>query len=86
MAFDIKNLTRTSADIVEGAVKRYDYLSTDTVTSAGYFPADCGLKAGDIVTKVAITKNSSGVITAEAQTAYYIVVSTAGVLTATAFA
>lgn len=84
MAFDIKNLTRTSADIVEGAIKRYDYLSTDTITTAGYFPADCGLKAGDIVTKVAITKNSSGVITAEAQTPYYIVVSS-GVLTATSF-
>lgn len=83
MAFDIKKLTRTSSDIVEGAIKRYDYLSSDTITGAGYFPADCGLKAGDIVTKVSITL-SSGVITAETETPYYMVLSS-GVLTATAF-
>ena len=82
MAFDFKKLIRTSADIVEGAPKHYDYVSSDAVTSAGYFPADCGLKATDIVTKVDITV-TSGVVTSEVLTPYYIS-EDSGVLTASA--
>lgn len=85
MAFEVSKLYRVGSDLVADSVKRFDYLSADTVTGAGYFPSNSGLKAGDIVTKIAITK-VAGLITAEAKTEYYIVADADGVLTATAFA
>lgn len=82
MAFTLTQLCRVGSDLVAGSVKRWDYLSSDTITGAGYFPMDCGIKDGDIVTKIIITK-TEGLITAYTNPAYYIKADADGVLTAT---
>lgn len=85
MAFDYKLLTRTSADIVEGAVKHYDYLGKDVdFLNAGFFPSDYILKPGDIVRQIEIGYDSDGLITSYTAKEYYLVADIAGVLTATA--
>lgn len=85
MAFDIKKLSRVSADIVADCPKVYFYLTTDTITTAGYFPSDCGMKGGDLVSVINITK-SSGAVTAVTKKDYYLKSDASGVLTATALA
>ena len=82
MAFTLKQLCRVGSDLAAGSVKRWDYLSSDTITGAGYFPMDCGIKAGDIVTNIAITL-TEGLVTAYTEAKYYMVADAAGVLTAT---
>lgn len=53
MAYDVKKLVATSAHIAPEAPVHYDYNLTaaETITTAGYFPAESGIKEGDIVTK-----------------------------------
>jgi len=82
MAFDLTKLCRVGSDLAAGSVKRWDYQSSDTVTGAGYFPTTSGIKDGDIVTKIVITK-TEGLITAYTNPAYYIKADADGVLTAT---
>jgi hypothetical protein len=80
MAYDIKKLYRTSADCVPGDVRHYDYISSDAITAAGYFPADSALRGGDIVSKLAITV-SAGLVSAVARTDYYVTNASDGTLT-----
>ena len=82
MAFDLTKLCRVGSDLAADSVKHYNYVSTDTVTGAGYFPTTSGIKAGDIVTKIAITL-TNGLITAYTEAKYYMVANASGVLTAT---
>lgn len=54
MAYDHKKLVGTSAHIAPEAPVHYDYNITDSdedITTAGYFPAESGIKAGDIITQ-----------------------------------
>lgn len=54
MAYDVKKLVATSAHIAPEAPVHYDYNITDSdedITTAGYFPAESGIKAGDIITQ-----------------------------------
>lgn len=86
MAFDYKLLTRTSADIVEGAIKHYDYQSDDAdFTNAGFFPSDIGLKPGDIVRQIIITLDADGLIASFSAKEYVLIADIYGVLTATTF-
>lgn len=80
MAYTIKNLSCFGGDTESGNPKLWKYNvpvvsgTPDTVTTAGYFPVESGLKAGDIVmaittvlTMLVITE-SSGTLTASAIT------------------
>lgn len=53
MAYDVKKLVATSAHIAPEAPVHYDYnlKAAEDITTAGYFPAESGIKEGDIVTK-----------------------------------
>lgn len=77
----MKKLTRVSADIVEGNPKLYMYLASEEITAAKYFPADCGLKGGDIVWKINIALSGSLVNTVS-KDEYYIKADAEGNLTA----
>lgn len=82
MAYDHKKLVGTSAHITPEAPVHYDYnlKAAEDITTAGYFPAESGIKEGDIITKnlFALT---SGKITGLTQTVYVAKVSDAGVIT-----
>lgn len=82
MAYDHKKLVGTSAHITPEAPVHYDYnlKAAEDITTAGYFPAESGIKEGDIVTKnlFALT---SGKITGLTRTTYVAKVSDAGVIT-----
>ena len=82
MAYDPKKLVGTSAHIVPEAPVHYDYnlKAAEDITAAGYFPAESGIKEGDIITKNLFTLGS-GKITGLTQTAYVAKVSDAGVIT-----
>ena len=80
MAYTIKNLSCFGGDTESGNPKLWKYNvpvvsgTPDTVTTAGYFPIESGLQAGDIVmaittvlTMLVITE-SSGTLTASAIT------------------
>lgn len=81
MAYDHKKLVGTSAHITPEAPVHYDYnlKAAEDITTAGYFPAESGIKEGDIVTKnlFALT---DGAITGLTCTTYVAKVS-AGVIT-----
>ena len=63
----------------------WEIFTSDTVTGAGYVPKTEGVRDGDHVTKVDITRNSTtGLITAYNRTEYYAVANATGVLTLTA--
>ena len=53
MAYDVKKLVATSAHIAPEAPVHYDYnlKAAEDITTAGYFPAESGIKEGDIITK-----------------------------------
>lgn len=81
MAFSLENLTCIANNAKSGvipAVWEYYNKASDTVTSAGFFPASCGVKAGDKVLVITSTASdepqwhyasvSSGVITLAACT------------------
>ena len=82
MAFNKNYLYRVGSDFVPGSKKHWDYLSTDTITGAGYIPADVGVVAGDQIRKIAVTL-TSGLITGYVVTDYYAVADADGVLTLT---
>lgn len=86
MAYDKLKLVRESEHQVAKAPAEYSYIvnAAENIATAGYFPADCGLKAGDKVVKKQLTFSAAGLLTAYAETPYYIVASATGVLTATA--
>lgn len=81
MAFSLENLTCIANNAKSGvipAVWEYYNKGSDTVTSSGFFPASCGVKAGDKILVVTTTASdapawyyasvSSGVITLAACT------------------
>lgn len=82
MAYDHKKLVGTSAHITPEAPVHYDYnlKAAEDITTAGYFPAESGIKEGDIITKnlFALT---DGKITGLTRTVYVAKVSDAGVIT-----
>lgn len=53
MAYDPKKLVGTSANITPDAPVHYDYnlKAAENIATAGYFPAESGIKEGDIITK-----------------------------------
>lgn len=81
MAYDPKKLVGTSAHIVPEAPVHYDYnlKAAEDITTAGYFPAESGIKEGDIITKNLFTVSGSA-ITGLTRTVYVAKVS-AGVIT-----
>ena len=81
MAYDPKKLVGTSAHIVPEAPVHYDYnlKAAEDITTAGYFPAESGIKGGDIITKNLFTVSGSA-ITGLTRTVYVAKVS-AGVIT-----
>lgn len=81
MSFKIDNLTCIANNAKSGvipAIWEYYNSNSDTVTTAGYFPLKCGIKAGDKILVVSTTASdapvwhyaavSSGVITVTACT------------------
>ena len=78
MAYTIKNLSCFGGDTESGNPKLWKYNvpapsgTPDTVTTAGYFPIESGLSAGDIVLAISteltflVISESSGVLTATA--------------------
>lgn len=81
MAYDPKKLVGTSAHIVPEAPVHYDYnlKAAEDITTAGYFPAESGIKEGDIITKNLFAVSGSA-ITGLTRTVYVAKVS-AGVIT-----
>lgn len=81
MAYDSKKLVGTSAHIAPEAPVHYDYnlKAAEDITTAGYFPAESGIKEGDIITKNLFTVSGSA-ITGLTRTVYVAKVS-AGVIT-----
>lgn len=83
MAFDRKQLVHThGGDVTQN--HSFEYYSTDTVTTAGYFPNDDILKAGDKVVTVVIGKTAGGLVESRTETAYVLTDNADGVLTAVA--
>lgn len=83
MAYDRTQLLHIGG--VSPLPQTWEYFSGDTVTTAGYIPKGEGVRDGDRVTKVAITRSSTtGLITAYARTDYYAKADANGVLTLTA--
>lgn len=82
MAYDYKKLVGTSAHIAPEAPVHYDYNLTaaEDITTAGYFPAESGIKEGDIITKNLFTVSAAGAVTGLTQTVYVATVA-AGVIT-----
>lgn len=80
MAYTIKNLSCFGGDTESGNPKLWKYNvpvvsgTPDTVTTAGYFPIESGLAAGDIVMAIGsvltmlVISESSGTLTASAIT------------------
>lgn len=86
MAYDRKQLVHTSGGL-SPLPQSFEYNSADDVTAAGYFPKGEGVNAGDKLTKVNVTKDgTTGLVTARADTPYFMVADANGVLTATPFA
>ena len=83
MAFDRTKLNKISNSL-SALPQTFEYVSSDVVTTAGYFPKDEGIKAGDKVILVTITE-TSGIISKRTDTAYYMIADANGTLTATAF-
>lgn len=80
MAFDKSKLLHVAgADSILNHT--FEYFSTDTITTAGYFPKDGDIKAGDKVIKVVIT-TSAGLVTGRTETPYFVKADSNGVLTA----
>lgn len=81
MAYDSKKLVGTSAHIAPEAPVHYDYnlKAAEDITAAGYFPAESGIKEGDIITKNLFAVSGTAV-TGLTQTVYVAKV-TAGVIT-----
>lgn len=83
MAYDRTKLLHIGG--VSPLPQTWEYFSSDTVTGAGYVPKNEGVRDGDRVTKVNITRNSTtGLITGYNRTDYYAVANATGVLTLTA--
>lgn len=80
MSYDKKNVVHTTADVTNHP-QTFEYHSTDTITTAGYFPSKDIFKAGDKVVQVQITK-SSDLVTARTEAAYVLTDDANGVLTA----
>lgn len=82
MAYDYKKLVGTSAHIASEAPVHYDYnlKAAEDITTAGYFPAESGIKEGDIITKNLFAVGEAGAVTGLTQTVYVAKV-TAGVIT-----
>lgn len=83
MAYNKENVVHVTADVTKHP-QTFEYHSTDTVTTAGYFPSNDIFKPGDKIVKVVVTK-SSGLVTEREETPYYLVDDENGVLTATAY-
>ena len=83
MAFKRENLLHIGG--VSPLPQTWEYFSDDTVTTKGYFPKNVGVKDGDHLTQVEITRSEeTGLITAYARTEYYMLADADGALTATA--
>lgn len=83
MAFDRTKLLHIGG--VSPLPQTFEYFSSDTVTTAGYFPKEGSVKDGDHVVKVAITRDQdTKLISAYSRTEYYMAADENGVLTATA--
>ena len=82
MAYDYKKLVGTSAHIAPEAPVHYDYnlKAAEDITTAGYFPAESGIKEGDIITKNLYAVSATGAVTGLTQTVYVAKV-TEGVIT-----
>lgn len=64
MAFSIENLSCIANNAKSGvipAVWEYFNKSSDTVTTAGYFPVKCGIKAGDKILVISSTASDAPV-------------------------
>ena len=64
MAFSIENLTCIANNAKSGvipAIWEYYNKGSDTVTTAGYFPVKCGVKAGDKILVISSTASDSPV-------------------------
>ena len=72
MAYDYKKLVGTSAHIAPEAPVHYDYnlKAAEDITTAGYFPAESGIKEGDIITKNLYAVSATGAVTGLTQTVY----------------
>jgi hypothetical protein len=72
MAYDYKKLVGTSAHIAPEAPVHYDYnlKAAEDITTAGYFPAESGIKEGDIITKNLYAVSAAGAVTGLTQTKY----------------
>lgn len=72
MAYDYKKLVGTSAHIAPEAPVHYDYnlKAAEDITTAGYFPAESGIKEGDIITKNLYAVSATGAVTGLTQTKY----------------
>lgn len=72
MAYDYKKLVGTSAHIAPEAPVHYDYnlKAAEDITAAGYFPAESGIKEGDIITKNLYAVSAAGAVTGLTQTKY----------------
>jgi hypothetical protein len=83
MAFKIENFGSevANAKSVLGGVCYYRYFNAngDTLTTAGYFPGNLGLKVGDRICVIPATLSSKDVW-------YYVASVSAGVVTVAAFA
>lgn len=78
MAYTVKNLCCFGGQVESGNPKLWKYNvpvvsgTPDTVTTAGYFPVESGLQAGDIVLAIStaleflVISESSGTLTATA--------------------
>lgn len=83
MAFKRENLLHIGG--VSPLPQTWEYFSDDTVTGKGYFPKHCGVKDGDHLTLVEITRDDdTDLITAYSRTEYYMLADADGALTATA--
>ena len=72
MAYDYEKLVGTSAHIAPEAPVHYDYnlKAAEDITTAGYFPAESGIKEGDIITKNLYAVSAAGAVTGLTQTKY----------------
>lgn len=82
MAYDKTKLVQVSGGYSE-LPHTFEYTTAETITTAGYFPKDCGIRGGDMVVKIELTKVGN-VVSAREDTVYYITNDENGTLTAVA--
>lgn len=83
MTYDRKNLVHTAGGL-SPLPQNFEYHSAESITPAGYFPKNEGIRAGDKVTKVNVTV-VDGLVTARVDKPCYIKADIDGELTAVEF-